>query len=175
LAEQRFKDIMTRLKTAHRFPLTAGDEKSIRRIYMTFAREGVRNFYSSFRSPGYATLMTLTDDAGKNWSYLASRENYERVRALQIRNLIVPLVGDFAGSKAIRLAGKYVRDHGATVHAFYISNVEDYIQRGWPAYVNNIASLPVTGASVFIRWSTIGGTSVAPISGFLRAGRRRVR
>src|SRR5215468_3691176 len=72
LAEQNLNGLVSRLKTRHHFPLTAEDERGIRSLYQTFSREGVLNFNSSFLSPGYATLMTLTDRAGKNWSYLAT-------------------------------------------------------------------------------------------------------
>lgn len=143
LADAHLKEILDRLKTRHNFPLTTEDENGIRALYKTFGREGVLSFSSSFMSPGYATLMTMTDRAGKNWSYLAAKESYDRVRAMHQKNLIVPLVGDFAGPKAIRAAGQYLKDHGATVSAFYISNVEDYI-RAWPQYTSNIASLPST-------------------------------
>ena len=162
LAEDHLKDILARLKTQHHFPLTPEDESRIRMMYMDFLREGVITFQSSFMSPGYATLMTMTDGAGKNWSYLASRENYERVRSMHQKNLIVPLVGDFAGPKAIRTVGQYLKDHGAIVNAFYISNVEDYI-RTWPAYTGNVASLPVDASSTFIRWSPSFSTSLDPM------------
>jgi hypothetical protein len=166
LAEQHLKDILDRLKTRHHFPLTAEDETGIRALYKTFGREGVLSFSSSFMSPGYATLMTMTDRAGKNWSYLATAENYDRVRAMHQKNLIVPLVGDFAGPKAIRAAGEYLKDHGTTVSAFYISNVEDYI-RAWPQYTGNIASLPIDSSSVLIRWSPSYTTTLASISDFV--------
>jgi len=138
LADANVKDILNRLKTGHHFPLTAEDERAIRDIYMTFVREGVLNFSASFMSPGYESLMTVTDGAGKNWSYLTTKENYDRVRAMQQKNLIVPLVGDFAGPKTIRSVAQYLKDHGATVGVFYISNVEDYIQSAWARYTGNI-------------------------------------
>jgi hypothetical protein len=172
LADEHLKEILTLLKTRHHFPLTADDESAIRDIYMTFVREGVLNFYSSFMSPGYARLMIMTDGAGKNWSYLAAKESYERIRAMHQKNLIVPLVGDFAGPKAIRMAGQYLKDHGAIVHVFYISNVEDYIQQVWSSYANNIASLPFDASSVFIRWSPGSMTTLVSIGDFVRAQRR---
>jgi hypothetical protein len=171
LAEEHLKDILTRLKTGHHFPLTPEDESRIRMMYLDFLREGVITFQSSFMSPGYATLMTMTDGAGKNWSYLSSRENYERVRAMHQKNLIVPLVGDFAGPKAIRMVGRYLKDYGATVSAFYISNVEDYI-RSWPAYTGNVASLPTDAASTLIRWSPSFSTTLASMADFVRTDRR---
>jgi hypothetical protein len=124
-------------------------------------------------SPGYAGLMTLTDGSGRNWSFLSSSENYNRVRAMQQKNLIVPLVGDFAGPKAIRTTGQYVRDHGAIVSVFYISNVEDYIQATWSSYVRNITSLPMDPSSVFIRWSPGGSTRLSSMPDFVRSQSNR--
>jgi hypothetical protein len=175
LVDEHLKDLLVRMKTRHGFPLAAEDERRIRAMYTAFAREGVLNFNSSFRSPGYATLMTLTDSAGRNWSYLASRQNYDRVRSMHQKNLIVPLVGDFAGPKAIRMTGQYLKDHGATVGVFYISNVEDYIQAVWSQYMSNVASLPIDPSSLFIRWSPGSQTSLAPIANFIRAQRPPLR
>src|SRR5215471_3073659 len=128
LAAAHLKDILTRLKTTHGFALSADDESRLRTIYLTFLREGVVTFNSSIESPGYRVLMTVTDGQGRNWSYLATQENYDRVRNMQLKNLIVPLVGDFGGTKTVRMAGQYLRDHGAIVNVFYLSNVEDYLQ-----------------------------------------------
>jgi hypothetical protein len=54
--------------------------------------------------------------------------------------------------------GAYVKDHGATVTAFYVSNVESYLQRAgtWPSFCANVATLPLDDASVFIRPSGSG-------------------
>jgi hypothetical protein len=172
LGDQHFKSIMARLKTTHRFALNEADEIRIQSIYATFTREGVITFNSSFLSPGYARLMMMTDRSGRNWSFLASRENYDRVRAMHQKNLIVPLVGDFAGPKALRLAGQYLRDHGAVVNAFYLSNVEDYIRAVWGGYIRNIASLPVDASSVFINWTPGSSPWLTPIADFVRRENR---
>jgi hypothetical protein len=165
--DEHLKAILDRLKTKHHFALTAADESGIRTIYGMFARAGVMSFNSSFRSPGYASLMTLTDNTGKNWSYLATKDSYDRIRVMHQQNLIVPIVGDFAGPKAIRAVGQYLKDHGSTVHVFYISNVEDYI-RTWQQYSGNIEALPVDTSSVFIRWSTAGMTTLSSMTDFVR-------
>jgi hypothetical protein len=156
LAEENLKSILARLKTTHNFALDAADERRLRAIYLTFLREGVLRFNSSIESPGYTALMTATDGQSKNWSYLASNENYDRVRAMQQKNLIVPLVGDFGGPKAVRMAGQYIREHGAIVNLFYLSNVEDYIQPVMAGYESNIASLPIDSSSLFIHLSLRG-------------------
>jgi hypothetical protein len=161
LAEAHLKDILIRLKTTHGFALSADDEKRLRTIYLTFLHEGVVTFNSSIQSPGYRVLMTETDGQGRNWSYLANKENYDRVRDMQLKNLIIPLVGDFGGPKAIQMTGKYIRDHGAIVNVFYLSNVEDYIQPVLTGYEHNIASLPKDASSMFIHVS-LGSNSFRP-------------
>jgi hypothetical protein len=77
--------------------------------------------------------------------------------------LIVPLVGDFAGVKTIRTVAQYVRDHGATISVFYISNVEDYIQPRWSAYLSNLAALPADNSTLLIRFEPYNFTTLAKI------------
>ena len=168
VAEDHLKAILARLISAHQFPMNQADQDRIRSIYMTFLHEGVVNFSSSYASPGYAGLMTMTDLNGKNWSFLATKENYDHVRAMHQKNLIVPVVGDFAGPRALRAVGQYLKDHGAIVSVFYISNVEDYIQSVWASYTGNIASLPVDNSSTFIRWSPGSSTTLQSMSTFVR-------
>ena len=48
---------------------------------------------------------------------------------MHAKNLIVPVVGNFAGPQALRAVGSFLRDRGATVTAFYLSNVEGYLAR----------------------------------------------
>src|SRR4030095_9606871 len=76
---------------------------------------------------GYADLMMATDAVGKERSYLANEENFMVLKNLETSNLLVPVVGNFGGPKAIRAVGKYLRDNGAMVSTFYLSNVEQYL------------------------------------------------
>ena len=168
LAEEHLKIVLGRLTSTHQFPMNSADQDRIRSIYMTFLHEGVLNFSSSYASPGYAGLMTMTDLNGKNWSFLSTKGNYDRVRAMHQKNLIVPVVGDFAGPKALRAVGQYLKDHSAIVSVFYISNVEDYIQSVWASYSGNISSLPVDDSSTFIRWSPGASTTLQFMSTFVR-------
>jgi hypothetical protein len=168
LAEEHLKTILSRLTSTHQFPMNSADQDRVRSIYMTFLREGVLNFSSSYASPGYAGLMTMTDLNGKNWSFLSTKQSYDRVRTMHQKNLIVPVVGDFAGPKALRAVGQYLKDHGAIVNVFYISNVEDYIQSVWASYSGNISSLPVDDSSTFIRWSPGSSTTLQSMSTFVR-------
>src|SRR5205085_11100365 len=118
----------------------------------------------------YAALMTATDDHGQTWSYLASEENFQFIREMERKNLIVPLVGDFAGNKAIRSTGAWLRDHGAVISTFYASNVEQYLFQqddDWRKYYANVATLPLDASSTFVRSSHYSfGTAAQPARQF---------
>ena len=109
--------------------------------------------------PTYADVMKATDAEGKTRSYLASEENYQAVRAMQQKNLIVPLVGDFAGPRALRAVGRYLKDHEATLSAFYVSNVEQYLTplSKLQTFYANVATLPIEPSSTFIRSAQVPG------------------
>jgi hypothetical protein len=72
---------------------------------------------------------------------------------MQRRNLIVPVVGDFAGPNAVRAVGRYVREHGATVDVFYTSNVESYLFREnkWEAFYDSLLTMPFGRSAVVVR------------------------
>jgi len=109
----------------------------------------------------FAELQAATDASGNTLAFLATEAAYRYVRDMHLRNMIVPVVGNFAGPKAIRAVGDYLRAHDATVTAFYLSNVEQYLfQQGddWRKWFENVATLPLDSASTFIR-SGRGGTS----------------
>jgi hypothetical protein len=145
---QNLQIITDQISKVHKFQLNAGDQADIAMIF--------QQFYSAGPGSGYSSLMSSTDDHGQTWSYLASDENYQVIRDMERRNLIVPLVGDFAGTKAIRAVGTYLKEHGAAVSVFYTSNVEQYLfQQGddWRRYYSNVATLPLDPSSTFIRSS----------------------
>jgi len=107
--------------------------------------------------PNYATLQSATDADGKNWAYLATEANFRWIKDFESKNLLVPIVGDFAGPKAIRSVGKYLKEHNGVVGAFYTSNVEQYLFQDavWQAYYKNVETLPLDAGSTFIR--SVGG------------------
>jgi hypothetical protein len=173
--------IEAQLQTTHHFPVSNSDIKRIEYLYNTFSMQGVLSFSSSlsFKSPGYTYLMTTDDRSGTNWSFLASDANFQFIQELQRKNLIIPLVGDFAGPKAIRAVGQYLKDHGSPAASFYLSNVEYYIsppraaQKTWEAYCRNIASLPADANSMVIRFDPYNMTrhpeqTIASLSEFIR-------
>jgi len=148
--------ILDRLSATHKLPLSEKDKADIGRILGAFRTTGPYTLrgQGDNTNPTYAQLMTATDLTGRNQSYLASDQNYKTVQRLEQQNLIVPLVGDFAGSKTLAAIGQFLRDHNATANFFYVSNVERYLfEQGDDAkkFYRNVSALPLDPSSVFIR------------------------
>jgi hypothetical protein len=161
--------IKDRLIRQHRFALSTDDVQKLEYIFNVFSRGGPRMDYGFASTapnpyvPSYHMLAVANDGRGKNWVYLAREESYKYIRDMQLKNLIVPLVGDFTGGKAIKTVSQYVKDHGSTLSVFYISNVEDYIQAGWSAYLSNLAALPADNATLLIRFEPYNFTTLGKI------------
>jgi len=166
LYKENLKAIDDLLINKHHFTLSDGDVQGVEYVYHAFYNFGPEKLnYSSTGGfggryqPSYADLMVATDAAGAARSYLASDENFQFMKTLETKNLLVPVVGNFAGPKAIRAVGDYVRTKGATVSAFYLSNVEQYLyqDRIWGNFCRNVATLPLEMSSTFIRSVRGGG------------------
>jgi hypothetical protein len=151
--ETNLREVRERLLRIHRFPLTGEDLESIAAISRTFLTAGPDIHYEqgNLRAPAYRELMTAADRWRRSRSYLASADDFEYVKTMHGRNLIVPIVGDFAGPLALESVGEYVRRHRAIVRVFYGSNVEVYLTReGAATFCANLASLPYGARSWFI-------------------------
>jgi len=144
-----------------RFPrlVLDSDRQTFHRIAEAFFSEGLE---LRFRSHGrrsrshYPTLEQLLlerDDEGEIGSYLSSEAHFQFLRRMQLENRIIPVVGDFAGPKALSEIGDYLRSQGRVVSAFYVSNVEFYLfQDGrFSSFVENLAKLPIDEDSLVIR------------------------
>ena len=107
---------------------------------------------------------SLTNADSANMAFLATEERYRWMRSFEARNLVVPVVGDFAGPKAIRSVGDYLEQRGATVTAFYTSNVEQYLFTSGveEQFYRNLGALPIDSTSRFIR-SLPGGGGGPPV------------
>jgi hypothetical protein len=159
--DQHLKEVRQLLVDGHRQPLSPDDLQGIEYVYNRLFWFGPSITWSSTSGTGrmpsgpptFADLMRQTDANGRELSFLATEARFAFVKDLQSKNLIVPVVGNFAGPKALRAIGAYVRDQGATIDAFYVSEVEPYlVQDGiWPAFCANVATLPADEQSVLIR------------------------
>src|SRR5262245_3576880 len=172
LYEENLKAVEDQLVKKHGFQLTDGDREGLRWALSNFYRFGPAINYGSSLSAGippaivgatggarfgsnanYASLMTADDGKGEYRSYLANEENFLFLKSLETRNLIIPVVGDFGGDKAIRAVARYLKSVDGLVSAFYLSNVEQFlVQDGkWDNFCASTGTLPLDESSVFIR------------------------
>jgi hypothetical protein len=147
-----------------KFPLSRDDQVSLEYVYRNFRNQGfdigfdINGMWSRRfgRLPNLREITLQKDPKGKQGNFLASVEDYEFVRNMQRRNMIIPVVGDFGGKKALASVGRYLRKHGYIVTVFYASNVEivlfDFGMSGsFPDFVENIRKLPINDKSLMIR------------------------
>jgi hypothetical protein len=152
-------EIRKLIRDEFRFKLTEADERSLEYVYQAFRDDGLNISYRMEGSWGNSSFPTLAEIlSGKDLNerqgnFLASNEDYLFVREMHRRNLIIPVVGDFAGKKALVSIGDYVRKNGLTVTAYYTSNVEQYLfsNEVFDRFAANVKKLPITDKSVFIR------------------------
>ena len=154
--------ILEYLENQRGLKLSADDRSALRDIARAFFESGPELRYTfkgasaeSRRMPSYSDLMSESDDQLHNWSFLATEDQFRTIQRMQNDNLIVPLVGDFAGPKAIRSVARYVEEHGSLVRVFYTSNVEQYLfqsEEQWKHFYKNVATLPVDSTSIFLRY-----------------------
>lgn len=133
--------------------------KELEYVLKNFKDDGLGMTYhwSGGYLPGYfptlSEVLAQTDLNGRQGNFLASVEEYDFVRSLQLKNMIIPVTGDFAGPKALPAIANYLRTNGLTVSAFYTSNVEQYLfdSQVFEAYAGNVKKLPLNDDSLFIR------------------------
>ena len=139
-------------------PLSTADFSTIERFHHGFIGAGLalkfesrgrppRDVYPTFRD-----LLLATDRTGRAWNFLASERDYQFVRSLQAQDLIVPVVGDLGGTRALAAIANLMVQRGDRLSAFYVSNVETYLYGGkYAQFVKNIERLPKDARSVVIR------------------------
>jgi len=160
LYAQNLKIIQDHLTRVRHLPLLAEDLKGIEYVYGHFSYYGPGLSYWSTGgrgggrdAPTYWDLMVADDGKGQHRSFLANDENFAVLKELHEKNLLVPVVGNFAGPKALRAVGRYLKERDATVSAYYLSNVEQYLGREGllDEFCANAAQLPLDATSTFIR------------------------
>ncbi|HEU4386723.1 MAG TPA: hypothetical protein VFV34_02920 [Blastocatellia bacterium] len=141
-----------------KFQLSDADFKSLDYVYSNFRTDGLGIAYRvegnwSGQFPTLKEIILQPDQWGKLGNFLATRDDYEFVREMHRRNMIIPVVGDFGGKKALAAVGDYLRKNGFTVTAFYVSNVEQYLFQGgsFGEFAENVRKLPINDKSLFIR------------------------
>jgi hypothetical protein len=163
--DARRAKVMERIR-AFGVALSPQDVETIDRFHRRFGEAGLGLLFQSTGrapqpyNPTFRQLLLETDGAGRQGNYLASENGFQFVKALQARDLIIPVVGDFAGPKALAAVGKFLADRNEPVSAFYTSNVEFYLFRNstFSRFVANTGRLPRAPHAVIIR-SVFGGNT----------------
>ncbi|NIM50608.1 MAG: hypothetical protein GTN62_09790 [Gemmatimonadales bacterium] len=140
-------------------PLSVEDWATIDRYHQTFIREGLSLKFRSFRRPPrfyyptFRELLMERDLTGRHTNYLASEGAFRVVKSLQDRDLVIPVVGDLAGTHALKAIGQLIAARRERVSALYTSNVEFYLFRsgGFGQFLRNVEHLPRDERSVIIR------------------------
>lgn len=148
-----------------KFPLSKEDQESLEYVYRNFRNQGfeigfdINGAWSRRfgRLPVLREIILQKDPKGKLGNFLASMDDYGFVRDMQRRNMIIPVVGDFSGTKALAAVGGYLRENGYVVSVFYASNVEIVLfnygmgSGTFPGFAENIKKLPTNERSLLIR------------------------
>ena len=153
-------------------PLSREDFETIDRFHRRFIEAGVGlRFQSTGRPPQnhyptYRELLLATDGLGERGNYLASEGSFQFIKSLQQRDLVIPVVGDLSGPRALASVGAQIRKRGLRLSAIYSSNVEFYLfgDGRFGNFVNNLGAMPrahngVVIRSVFGRYARFGGGS----------------
>ncbi|HEU0005451.1 MAG TPA: hypothetical protein VFS12_05610 [Terriglobia bacterium] len=156
---KNLKEALTFIRENCQFPIRDKDAGTIEGIYREFFDQQLDIRFRSFGRPSFRfypsfkDILLERDLEGRFGNYLNSEADFQFIKQMHSRNLIVPVVGDFAGPKALRTVGEYLKRLGETVSVFYVSNVEFYlIQNGvFDRFAENIQQLPLSDQSLFIR------------------------
>ncbi len=161
LFRRNLRAVISRLTEHHHFVLAQEDRDALTTVYTAFFQAGPDLQYSirggaSLRFPTYAELVQETDSDGRLRSYLATEDQFRVLKNLEEHNLIVPVVGDFGGEKALPAIGQYLAAHRMRISAFYVSNVEQYLFQdptgtAWRRFYAQLAALPADERSMIIR------------------------
>ena len=160
LYAENLRTVIDWLKNRHQFPLGEDDVNGVEYVYhRAFFLGGPDLNYAVGRGAGFGgsaptfeELMLAQDGNGQNRGFLASEDNFAFLKTLETNNLLVPVVGNFGGPKAIRAVGRYVKDHGGTVSRSTCrmsssTLIQDDI---WDKFCANVATLPLDETSTFI-------------------------
>ena len=151
-------------------PLSAADLDTIDRFHRQFIAGGLSlQFHTAGRAPQrlyptYRDLLLETDRAGQRRSYLASEDDYQFLKSLEARDLVIPVVGDLSGPSALVAIGRWLGAHHETLSAFYTSNVEFYLFRDgtFARFAANLAKIPHAIGALLIRSFFDGSVPTLP-------------
>lgn len=142
----------------YHFALDATDKKSLEVAHRAFYKGQLDLRFELEKKngrlyPQLREILAARDQGKEQRGFLATEDAFRFVQTMEKEHRVVPVVGDFAGDRAMPGIAAAVREKGLTVSAFYVSNVEQYLfeNKVWPKWAKNIAALPTDDSSLFIR------------------------
>jgi hypothetical protein len=158
LFEKTVKDVRADIQKFG-ITLSSSDLEAVARVQRAFYSAGLDIRYSSHHRPprsiypSYRDLLLERDLSGQLNNYFNSEDEFQFLKRFEAQDLVVPVVGDLSGPQAMKAIGKYIAEIREQVSAFYVSNVEFYLQRQgtFEKFIENVKSLPVNNRSVIIR------------------------
>jgi hypothetical protein len=152
------EELQKTIEDGFHFALDATDKKSLEVAHRAFFKGQLDLRFELEKKNGrlYPMLREILagkDLAGKEQGFLATEEAFRFVQGMEKDGRVVPVVGDFAGDRAMPGVAAVIKEKGLKVGAFYVSNVEQYLFENnvWGKWARNVAALPVDDKSVFIR------------------------
>jgi hypothetical protein len=150
--------LVERIATSYRVSLTLADRTALREAHQAFydGQLDIQFELHMKTRPRYPKLrdqLAMPAPDGQKLGFLASEERFRFVQRMQAEHRIIPLVGDFAGSKALPGVSSYLRENAIKLSVFYVSNVEEFLfeDKLWPKWIDNVQALPTDDNSVFVR------------------------
>jgi len=140
-------------------PVTAGELETIGRIQQAFFDSGLDLKFTSLGRapreyyPNLRKLLLERDLTGKQANYLASEDDFQYLKSLEARNLVIPVVGNLAGPHALHEIGRVLSERNEKLSVLYVSNVEFYLMRddSFDRWARTVAALPRDWRSVIVR------------------------
>jgi hypothetical protein len=159
LFDKNLAAVKNTLLQKYKLKLSAEDLDKIKLVYESFWKEGLQLRFSSIgrnnagQYPTLAEMFLETSRSGKLENFVASEEQFQWLKKFEAENRLIPIVGDFAGTHALRAVAAFLKTNGLRVTTFYTSNVEFYLfgATGWDRFVANVHALPLADDAVFIR------------------------
>jgi len=139
--------------------LSETDLETVAQIQKAFYTAGLDIRYSSHHRPPrsiyptYRDLLLERDLSGQRQNYFNSEDDFQFLKELQEKDMIVPVVGDLSGPYALKAIGQYIKEIKERVSVFYVSNVEFYLLRQgtFDTFIENLKSLPIDNRSLIVR------------------------
>jgi hypothetical protein len=141
------------------FNLSATDLETMAKIHRAFFSAGLDIRYSSYHRPPrsiyptYRDLLLERDLAGQQQNYFNSEDDFQFLKKMENQDLIIPVTGDLSGTQSLKAIGQYITEMKERVSAFYVSNIEFYLQRQgtFDKFVENLKALPIDDRTLIIR------------------------